>query len=60
MGVFGIYFTTLNTFEMIYMFANRLKKTASIYKDDIAIQTSIKHYKDFIKNIKRNLDKKVE
>lgn len=43
---------------MLYMFVNKLKKAASIYKDDLAIQTSIEHYKEFIKNIHKNLEKK--
>jgi hypothetical protein len=36
-SVFGISVTTLNSFEMIHMFANRLKKAASVYNNDIAI-----------------------
>lgn len=28
-----------------------------MYKDDLAILTSLQHYKDFIKNIKKNLEK---
>jgi len=30
---------------------------ASMYKDNLAILTSLKHYKDFIKNIKKNIEK---
>jgi len=57
-GVFGVTVTTLNSYEMLYMFVNKLKKAGAFYKEDIAIQTSIEHYKDFIKNIHKNLEKR--
>lgn len=50
-SVFGISVTTLNTFEMLFMFANKMKKVSTLYKDNLAIATSLKHYKEFIKNI---------
>ena len=52
--------TVLNTFEMLYMFVNKLKKMAALYKDDLAIQTSYEHYKEFIKNIHKIQEKKLE
>jgi hypothetical protein len=55
--VFGISVSTLNSLEMLFIFANKLKKVALVYKDDIAILTSIENYKEFIKNIKSNLEK---
>jgi hypothetical protein len=42
---------------MLFIFANKLKKTTSMYKDNLAVLTSIAHYKEFIKNIKKNLEK---
>ena len=42
---------------MLFIFANKLNKVANVYKDDLAVQTSIEHYKEFIKNIKSNLEK---
>lgn len=57
-SVFGISVTTLNTIEMLFIFANKLKKVASMYKENLAVLTSIDHYKDFIKNINKNLEKK--
>ncbi len=36
-SVLGISITTLNTYEMLYMFANKLKKAALLYKEDLAI-----------------------
>lgn len=42
---------------MLFMFANKLIKVTSMYKDNIAVQTSIKNYKDFIKNINKHLEK---
>ena len=56
-SVFGITVTTLNSYEMLYMFVNKLKKAASVYGEDLAIQTSIEHYKEFIKNINKNIEK---
>lgn len=56
-SVFGISFTTLNSFEMLFIFANKLQKTTSMYKDNLAVLTSISHYKDFIRNINKNLEK---
>lgn len=56
-SVFGISVTTLNSFEMLFIFANKLKKTTSMYKDNLAVLTSISHYKEFIKNIKKNIEK---
>jgi hypothetical protein len=40
------------------MFANKLKRITKMYKDDLAIQTSIKNYKEFIQNIQKTLEKK--
>jgi hypothetical protein len=42
---------------MLYIFANKMKKVATMYKDDLAILTSINNYKEFVKNIKKNLEK---
>ena len=56
-SVFGISVTTLNSFEMLFIFANKLKKVASMYKEDLAVITSINNYKEFVKNIKKNLEK---
>lgn len=49
--VFGASITTLNSFELLFMFANKLKKVSTIYLDNMAIQTSLKHYKEILKNI---------
>lgn len=49
--VFGASVTTLNSFELLFMFANKLKKVSTIYLDNMAIQTSLKHYKEILKNI---------
>lgn len=49
--VFGASITTLNSFELLFMFANKLKKVSTIYLDNMAIQTSLKHYKELLKNI---------
>ena len=42
---------------MLFMFVNKLKKVSSMYKDNLAVQTSLKNYKEFIKNINRHLQK---
>lgn len=42
---------------MLYMFGNKLKKVTSLYKDNLAVQTSIDNYKDFIKNIEKHQQK---
>jgi len=34
-----------------------MKKVVTMYSDNLAILTSINNYKDFIKNINKNLDK---
>lgn len=57
-GVFGVKISTYNTFEMIYMFISKLKKTANSYQNEIAILT--KNYTNFIINIKKNLEIKKE
>lgn len=36
-SVFGASITTLNTFELLYVFANKLKKVSSIYTDNLAV-----------------------
>jgi hypothetical protein len=36
-SVFGISITTLNSNEMLFIFVNKLKKAASLYKDELAI-----------------------
>ena len=43
---------------MLFMFANKMKKVTTMYKDNLAIATSLKHYKEFIKNIQKHIDKK--
>lgn len=53
-SVFGISVTTLNSYEMLFVFANNMKKVVANYGENIAVLTSINAYKDFIKNIKRN------
>jgi len=35
-----------------------MKKVTTMYKDNLAIATSLKHYKEFIKNIQKHIDKK--
>ena len=57
MSVFGISVTTLNSIEMLYVFANKMKKVVAVYMDDLAVLTSINNYKEFVKNIKKNLEK---
>jgi hypothetical protein len=42
---------------MLFMFANKLKKVTNAYKDNLAIQTSLNHYKEFIKNINKHIEK---
>jgi hypothetical protein len=41
------------------MFANKLKKVSTIYLDNMAIQTSIQHYKDLLKNLGEQANKSV-
>lgn len=48
MSIFGFTFAALNSFEMIYMFVNKLKKSSALYQDNLALQKSIEHYKKFI------------
>ena len=36
-SVFGISVTTLNSFEMLFTFANKLKKVSTMYKDNLAV-----------------------
>jgi hypothetical protein len=55
--VFGISVTTLNSFEMLFIFANNMKKVVKMYSDNLAVLTSINNYKDFVKNINKSLDK---
>ena len=50
-SVFGASITTLNSFELLFMFSNKLKKVSTIYLDNMALQTSLQHYKDLLKNI---------
>lgn len=59
-SVFGIYLTALNSFEMLYMFVNKLKKVSLLYKEDLAVQTSIKTYKEFVQNIQKSLERRQE
>ena len=40
-SVFGTSVSTLNSLEMLFIFANKLKKVASVYSDDLAVLTSI-------------------
>jgi len=47
-SVFGFTFKTLNSFEMIVMFLQKLKKFSKMHSDNIAIQSSFEHYKRFI------------
>lgn len=56
-SVFGISVSTLNSLEMLFIFVNKLNKVANVYKDDLAVLTSIENYKEFIKNIKNNIEK---
>ena len=58
-SVFGASVTTLNSFELLFMFANKLKKVSTIYLDNMAIQTSIQHYKDLLKNLGEQANKSV-
>ncbi len=58
LGVFGIKVSTLNTFEMLYLFANKLKKAATSYKNDLAVLTVYKNYQDFLTNIKKHIMRK--
>jgi len=58
-SVFGASVTTLNSFELLFMFANKLKKVSTIYLDNMAIQTSIQHYKDLLKNLGDQANKSV-
>lgn len=51
-SVFGASVTTLNSFDMLFLFANKLQKVAKVYTDNLAVQTSIDHYKEMIKTIK--------
>jgi hypothetical protein len=59
-SVFGISVTTLNSFEMLYTAVNKMKKIAKMYSDNLAVETSMSTYKEFIKNIYKSLDKKRE
>lgn len=34
-----------------------MKKVGSMYKDNLAVLTSLSNYKEFIKNINKNLEK---
>ena len=42
---------------MLFIFANNMKKVVGTYGENIAVLTSVTAYKDFIKNIKKNLEK---
>jgi hypothetical protein len=53
-SVAGVSFTTLNSFEMLFIFATRLQKISSLYTDNLAVQLSLDNYKHFIKNISKN------
>ena len=50
--VFGVSVTTLNTFELLWVFANKLKKSSAVYTDNLAVQTSLQHYKEFVMTVK--------
>ena len=50
--MFGASITTLNSYEMLFVFANKLKKVASIYGDNLAVQMSINSYKEMLKTLK--------
>jgi len=41
---------------MLFVFVNKLKKVSSIYTDNLAVQTSLDTYKDFIKTVKNMAD----
>lgn len=43
--VLGISVTALNSFEMLFIFANKLKKVTKIYTENVVFQTSLDHYK---------------
>ena len=51
-SVFGASVTTLNTYEMLYVFVNKLKKISSVYTDNLAVQMSIDAYKQMLKTVK--------
>lgn len=42
---------------MLFIFANNMKKVVATYGENVAVLTSVMVYKDFIKNIKKNLEK---
>ena len=44
--------TTLNTYEMVFLFADRLKRQALSYQESIEVQTTWKKYQNFVKKIK--------
>lgn len=51
-SVFGASVTTLNSYELLYVFVNKLIKVSSIYTDNLAVQMSIDAYKQMLKTVK--------
>ena len=56
-SAFGVTVSVLNSFEMIYMFINKIKKMSALYADNLAVMTSIKIYTEFIKNVTAEVEK---
>ena len=44
----------MNSFELLFLFASKLRKVTKIYTDNMAIQLSLDTYKEFIKNFTAN------
>jgi hypothetical protein len=59
-SVFGFTFKTYNCFELLLMFAQKLKKFSQLHSDNLAIQNSYEHYKKFIQNTKHRAERQKE
>ena len=44
---------------MLYTFITKLKKAAISYKNDIAVLTVFNNYAEFLKNVKKGMNKKL-
>lgn len=60
-AVFGAFIKTLNRFELLFMFANKLQKISKMYLENVAVQTSIEHFKEVVKTVaEKSKPKKTE
>jgi len=55
-SLFGASVSTLNRFELLFMFVSKLQKISKIYLDNVAVQTSIENFKEVIKEVAKKKD----